>query len=314
MYEVLAEVVRNGFVESRHYGSVVGIAPDGSVGYARGEVDETVLPRSTTKPFQAVACLAAGAPLSGERLAIAAGSHTGEDFHVKAVEAILADAGLGVDALRCPPDWPEDAPTRTALIRAGESESRVRMNCSGKHAAMLAASAANGRPTGNYLDPGHPVQREVARIMAEAAGEEPSPVAVDGCGAPLFGLTLTGLARAMVTLVRADGPYRAVADAMRAHPEYVGGTGHANTEFMRLLPGCVAKGGAEGVLVAATAEGAAVAVKVIDGSPRATTAIALRALAALGADTAGAAPLGAVPVLGGGRPVGEIRTTPEGHL
>ncbi|MEU8801661.1 asparaginase [Spirillospora sp. NPDC048819] len=310
MYEVLAEVVRNGFVESRHYGSVAGLAPDGALAYARGRTAETVLPRSTTKPFQALACLKAGAPLDGERLAIAAGSHTGEDFHVKTVEAILSDAGLGVDALQCPPAWPEDEPTKAALIRAGEGESRVRMNCSGKHAAMLAACAANGWPLGTYLDPGHPLQAAVRRVMADCAGEEPSPVVVDGCGAPLFGLTLTGLARAARSLVL-SGDARPVADAMRAHPEYVGGTGHANTEFMRALPGSVAKGGAEGVFVAATAEGHAVAVKVVDGGPRATTAIALRALAALGADTAPAARLGTVPVLGGGRPVGEIRTTED---
>ncbi|MES9608539.1 MULTISPECIES: asparaginase [Actinomadura] len=312
MYEALAEVVRNGFAESRHYGSVAGLAPDGSLAHARGAVEETVLPRSTTKPFQALACLKAGAPLRGERLAIAAGSHTGEDFHVKAVEGILADAGLGVEALRCPPSWPEDEATRNALVRAGESESRVRMNCSGKHAAMLAACAANGWPLDTYLDPSHPLQQLVRQVMADCAGEDPSPVAIDGCGAPLFGLTLTGLARAARSLVLTEDA-RPVADAMRAHPEYVGGTGHVNTELMRALPGSVAKGGAEGVLVAATAEGRAVAVKVIDGSPRATTAIALRALAALGADTTQADPLGAVPVLGGGRPVGEIRTIPEGR-
>ncbi|SNT34941.1 asparaginase [Actinomadura meyerae] len=312
MYEVLAEVVRNGFVESRHYGSVAGLAPDGALAYARGNPDETVLPRSTTKPFQALACLRAGAPLAGERLAIAAGSHTGEDFHVKTVEAMLADAGLGADALRCPPTWPEDEAAKAALIRAGEGESRVRMNCSGKHAAMLAACAANGWPADTYLDPSHPLQLAVRQTMADASGEEPAPVAVDGCGAPLFGLTLTGLARAARSLVL-SGEARPVADAMRAHPEYVGGTGHANTEFMRALPGTVAKGGAEGVFIAATADGRAVAVKVIDGSPRATTAIALRALAALGADTRPADPLGAVPVLGGGRPVGEIRTTEEGR-
>ncbi|WP_067473524.1 asparaginase [Actinomadura hibisca] len=313
MYEVLAEVVRNGFVESRHYGSVAGLAPDGTLAYTRGNPQETVLPRSTTKPFQAAACLAAGAPLTGERLAIAAGSHTGEDFHVKTVEAILADAGLHGGALRCPATWPEDEPTRDALVRAGLGESRERMNCSGKHAAMLAACVANDWPLDTYLDPGHPLQQGVRTTMADCAGENPSPVAVDGCGAPLFGLTLVGLARAARSLTAAqDGPSRAVADAMRAHPEYVGGTGHVNTEIMRALPGVVAKGGAEGVLVAATAEGHAVAVKVIDGSPRATTAIALRALAALGADTAPAAALGTVPVLGGGRPVGEIRTTTEG--
>ncbi|MEV4008389.1 asparaginase [Actinomadura sp. NPDC049753] len=312
MYEALAEVVRNGFAESRHYGSVAGFAPDGSLAHARGAVSETVLPRSTTKPFQALACLKAGAPLRGERLAIAAGSHTGEDFHVRTVEGILADAGLGVEALRCPPSWPEDEATRNALVRAGEGESRVRMNCSGKHAAMLAACAVNGWPLDTYLDPSHPLQQLVRQVMADCAGEDPSPVAIDGCGAPLFGLTLTGLARAARSLVLTEDA-RPVADAMRAHPEYVGGTGHVNTEFMRALPGSVAKGGAEGVLVAATAEGRAVAVKVIDGSPRATTAIALRALAALGADTTQADPLGAVPVLGGGRPVGEIRTIPEGR-
>lgn len=312
MYEVLAEVVRNGFAESRHYGSVAGLAPDGTLAHARGNPADTVLPRSTTKPFQALACLRAGAPLEGERLAIAAGSHTGEDFHVKTVEAILADAGLGVDALQCPPSWPEDEAAKAALIRAGEGESRVRMNCSGKHAAMLAACVANGWPVDTYLDPSHPLQRAVRQVMADAAGEEPAPVAVDGCGAPLFGLTLTGLARAARSLVLSKGS-RPVADAMRAHPEYVGGTGHANTEFMRALPGTVAKGGAEGVFIAATADGRAVAVKVVDGSPRATTAIALRALAALGADTGPADALGAVPVLGGGRPVGEIRTTEEGR-
>lgn len=313
MYEVLAEVVRNGFVESVHYGSVAGLAPDGALAYASGDVLGTVLPRSTTKPFQALACLTAGAPLTGERLAIAAGSHTGEDMHVKIVAAILAEAGLGFEALQCPATWPEDEPAKAALIRAGEGESRERMNCSGKHAAMLAACVANGWPVESYLDPEHPLQRHVRTTLASAAEEEPSPVAIDGCGAPLFGLTLTGLAQAAQSLVRpANASSGAVADAMRTHPEFVAGSGHINTELMRALPGAIAKGGAEGVLIAATAQGHAVAVKVIDGSPRATTAIALHALEALGADTSPAAPLRVVPVLGGGRPVGEIRTT-EGN-
>lgn len=304
--------MRSGFVESVHYGSVSGLAPDGSLALSRGDAHGAVLPRSTTKPFQALACLTAGAPLAGERLAIAAGSHTGEDFHVKTVAAILADAGLGFGDLQCPATPPEDGATRAALIRAGEpDESRERMNCSGKHAAMLAACVANGWPTETYLDPGHPLQQGVRTTMADAAVETPAPVAVDGCGAPLFGLTLTGLARAAQSLVLAqDGPSRAVADAMREHPEYVGGTGHQNTDLMRALPGAVVKGGAEGVLVAATREGHAVAVKVIDGSPRATTAIALGALSALGADvTQAARDMAALPILGGGRVVGEIRTT-----
>ncbi|RJQ75174.1 asparaginase [Pseudonocardiaceae bacterium YIM PH 21723] len=312
MYEVLAEVVRNGFVESVHYGSVCGLAPDGAVDHARGDIHATVLPRSTTKPFQALGCLLAGAPLKEERLAIAAGSHTGEDFHVRTVTDMLADAGLGVDALQCLALPPEDEPTRAARIRAGLPEAtKEHMNCSGKHAAMLAACVAAGWPIDTYLDPEHPLQRTIRATMGEAAGERPDPVAIDGCGAPLFGLSLIGLARAAQSLVIAeDGPFAAVADAMRVYPEYVGGTGHQNTEFMRALPGSVVKGGAEGVLIAATRQGHAVAVKVIDGSPRATTAIALRALEALGAAlTPAALALADVPVLGGGRVVGEIRTT-----
>jgi len=297
----LAEVTRSGFVESRHFGAVVGLDPSGAVALSRGPVDDQVLPRSTAKPFQALACLAAGAPLSGPALAIAAGSHTGQDRHVEVVEKILREADLTVDALRCPESWPEDEPTRDALIRAGEKPTRIRMNCSGKHAGMLAGCVSSGWSVDDYLDPAHPFQALVRAGVEGLAGETSAHTAVDGCGAPLFSVTLVGLARAIRGL--ADTP---VADAMRAHPEYVGGAGHVNTEVMRLLPGVVAKGGAEGVLVLATAEGHAVAVKVIDGSPRATTAIGLAALRDLGFDVSAAAEHLSVPVLGGGREVGRI--------
>ena len=119
-YAELARVVRNGFVESRHYGSVVVLAPDGTVALAAGVPDEPVLPRSTLKPVQALACrIAAGDELTGPALALAAGSHTGDDRHVEVVRAMLAGAGLGEDALGCPEDWPEDESTRDRLIRAG---------------------------------------------------------------------------------------------------------------------------------------------------------------------------------------------------
>ncbi|WP_326823826.1 asparaginase [Streptosporangium sp. NBC_01639] len=304
----LAEVVRSGFTESVHFGSAVALAPDGGVVVARGAVGAPVLPRSSAKPFQALGCLLSGADLRGPRLAIAAGSHTGEDFHVRLVAEMLGEAGLGFDALGCPADWPEDEATRHALIRGGLTASPERMNCSGKHAAMLAASVASGWAVDSYLDPAHPVQRRVRDVVEELSGERTAHVAVDGCGAPLFGLSLTGLARAVRGLVLAapgTAP-RAVADAMREHPEYVGGTGHVNTSLMRALPGAVAKGGAEGVLVVALATGHAAAVKVIDGSPRATSAIALAALRAAGGDVASAGEFARVPVLGGGVPVGEI--------
>lgn len=310
-YATLATVVRGGFEESRHVGSVVALGPGGDVVAELGSPREAILPRSSVKPIQAAACLMSGARLQGTRLAIAAASHTGEDAHVQAVRAVLADAGLTEDALRCPPDEPEDAPTRRRLIREDVPPARIRMNCSGKHAAMLAACVASGWPTESYLDPEHPLQRRIAALLAERAEEPIAHVTVDGCGAPLFGVTLVGLARAVRSLV-VDEPGtagRAVADAMRAHPCYVAGTGHVNTRVMQDVPGVLCKGGAEGVIVAAADSGCAVAVKVIDGSPRATTAIALAALAAFGENTDAAADLRTVPVLGGGKPIGAIRAS-----
>ncbi|MCP2251208.1 asparaginase [Lentzea aerocolonigenes] len=297
MPALLAEVTRSGFVESLHHGSVVGLLPSGEVGVAVGAVEDPVLPRSCMKPFQALACLSAGAPLEGPTLAIAAGSHTGEDRHVELVVQLLG--GLPVESLRCPESWPEDEQTRHRLTEP----SRVRMNCSGKHAAMLAACVQARWPTQTYLEPTHPLQQLVSRTMEELSGETVAHTAVDGCGAPVYALSLHGLARAMRGLVRTP-----VADAMRRFPEYVGGTGHVNTVVMQLLPGVVAKGGAEGVLVLATAAGHAVAVKVLDGNPRATTAIGLTALAALGYDVSPAKEHLSVPVLGGGQVVGQVRT------
>lgn len=308
-YAELAVVERSGFVESRHLGTVVALAADGSIALSLGDAAAPVLPRSSAKPVQALACLLAGAPLAGPSLALAAGSHTGEDAHVEVVRAVLAGAGLDPSALRCPADRPEDIATRERLICAGEPPSRIRMNCSGKHAGMLAGCVVSGWSTSDYLADDHPLQQLVRASFERTAGEAVAHVAVDGCGAPLFGVTLAGLARSARALVTATPgtPDRAVADAMRAYPFYVGGTGHVNTEVMRLLPGVMCKGGAEGVIVAATADGAAVAVKIIDGSPRATTMIALAVLTRLGVDTSTAATLAEAPVLGGGVPVGAVR-------
>ncbi|WP_222195352.1 asparaginase [Modestobacter italicus] len=303
----LAVVRRSGLVESRHLGSLLALDADGSVALSLGDPDATVLPRSTTKPLQALACLTAGAPLTGPELAIAAGSHTGEDAHVDVVRALLERASLDEAALQCPADWPEDEGTRHRLIRAGFDRSRVRMNCSGKHAAMLLASAVNGWDTETYLDPAHPLQQRVRAVTAELTGAPVRHDAIDGCGAPLFGTTVRGLATAFRSLrVAADGPAALVASAMRTHPYFVGGTGHQNSAVMELVPGTVAKGGAEGVIGVAGPDGQAVAMKVVDGNPRATTLLALTVLGALGVDVSAAAAWTSVPVLGGGVPVGAI--------
>ncbi len=304
----LAAVVRSGLVESRHLGSLVALAADGSAVLELGDPDAVVLPRSTTKPLQALACLEAGAPLEGPALAIAAGSHTGEDRHVEVVRAVLARAGLDESALRCPPDLPEDPETRLRLLRAGEGPSRVRMNCSGKHAAMLLACTAHGWPIEGHLAVDHPLQQHVRAVVARVTGQPVGHDAVDGCGAALFGTTVRGLATAFRSLALAtDGAAARVAAAMRAHPEFVGGRGHMNSRLMAELPGVLAKGGAEGVIGVAAPDGRAVAMKVVDGSPRATTVVALAVLRGLGVDTSPVADLETVPVLGGGVPVGDIR-------
>ncbi|WP_185994439.1 asparaginase [Nocardioides campestrisoli] len=304
----LAVVRRGGFIESRHTGHLVVLDAAGEVALAVGDPDEVILPRSTVKPLQAQACLRAGAPLSGEEVAIAAGSHTGEDRHVEVVRRLLARAGLEPDALGCPVDLPEHEPTRNAILAAGGSADRLRMNCSGKHAAMLLACATNGWETAGYLDPAHPFQVVVREVVEEMTGGPVRHVTVDGCGAPLFGVTVRGLADSFRRLVLAEPGTDAavVAEQMRAHPFFVGGEPHANSDAMRLVPGLLSKGGAEGVIGMAAPTGEAVAMKMADGNPRATTLVGLAALRAVGVDVSGAASLMDLPVLGGGVPVGEI--------
>ncbi len=304
----LATVVRSGVTESRHFGWLVALDADGNVAAELGGGSEQVLPRSTTKPLQALACLLAGAELSDEELAIAAGSHTGEDAHVETVRRILTRGGLDESALGCPVDWPEDEQTRERLIKTGDTRSRVRMNCSGKHASMLLACVANDWDITTYLDAHHPLQDLVRTTVERTTGDPVKHLAVDGCGAPLFSTTVQGLAQSFRALVIApEGtPERRVADAMRAHAFYVGGDNHANSDTMIRLPGVLAKGGAEGVIGMSTSTGEAVAMKIVDGNPRATTLVALKVLEVLGVDVSHAGSLVHLPILGGGKPVGEI--------
>jgi len=246
---VVAEVVRSGFTESRHRGAVAGLAADGTQVISTGNTAVPFFPRSANKPLQAAAMLRCGLELDGELLALAAASHSGEDFHVDGVRKILSGAGLTEDDLRCPPSWPLDPETARRLIARGEGTSRIRMNCSGKHAAMLATCVLNGWPTAGYLDPEHPLQQVIRRTVEELAGQQVPAGGVDGCGAPLFALTLAGLARAFRALVLAvpGTPERRVADAMRAHPEWTSGTSRDEWRLMDAVPGLLVKGGAEGV-------------------------------------------------------------------
>ena len=303
------EVVRSGFVESVHAGSAVVLAPSGDVLAAAGDPDAPMLPRSANKPLQLAAMLRAGLSLPPPDLAVCASSHSGEPAQVRRVLDLLAGAGVPPTALACPPALPLDETAAAAVLRGGGGPERVTMNCSGKHTAMLLTCVANGWPLTRYADPDHPVQIAIRAEVEDLAGQPVTAVAVDGCGAPLFGLSLAGLARAFARLVTsAPGtPERSVAEAMRAHPDLVGGTGRDVTVLMAGAPGVLAKDGAEGVFAAATADGAAVAVKVADGTGRARTPLLVGALRRAGVHAAVLDELAEAPILGGGHPVGSIR-------
>ncbi|MFV2197650.1 asparaginase [Nocardiopsis sp. LOL_012] len=310
-YVPLAEVTRSGIRESVHYGAVVALSATGGIAHARGPVHQPMFPRSAAKPFQALAVLRADAPLEGADLALAAGSHSGEDVHADGARSILERAGLTPDALRCPEDAPMGRAAREAFLRAGRAPHRLLMNCSGKHAGMLAACRARGWDTGTYTSPGHPLQVLVRETTEEMAGEQVAHTAVDGCGAPQFALSLAGLARGLWRMRSSpEGtPQRRVVDAMSAHPGYVAGTDRIDTELMTRLPGMVAKIGAEGVqvLVAPTGETAAVKISDGDAEGRARTLVALDALRTVGADVSPVQDRLRADVHGGGAPVGTVR-------
>jgi L-asparaginase II len=315
---VLAQVIRSGFAESVHRGSIVVTGADGGVLHSAGTVDEPMFPRSSNKPMQAVAMLNCGLDLEGELLALAAASHAGEDFHVTGARKILAGAGLTEDALHCPPDLPSDEKDRMAVLLAGGEPARIYMNCSGKHAAMLATCVAAGWDPASYTDPGHPLQVEIRRTIERLTGEPVTvPPGVDGCGAPLFAVSLTGLARAFGTLVRAEpgSPERRVADAMRANPNWTSGRRRPDSRVVRSVPGLLLKSGAEGVEGLALADGRAAAIKVDDGdhARRVRIPATVALLRLLGADDAPGTDRAALddlarPLLyGGGRVVGEVQ-------
>ncbi|MFL4907216.1 asparaginase [Streptomyces sp. MMS24-I2-30] len=312
MHEVVAEVWRGDFLESVHHGTVHAAGPQGQTVLSVGEPDRPMFPRSANKPLQALGMLRAGLDLDGELLALACASHSGEAFHLDGVRRILTGVGLDTGALRCTAGLPIGEAALRAHLADGGVPTPLTMNCSGKHAAMLATCVANGWDPATYLDPRHPLQRALHETVEDLAGEKIAATGVDGCGAPLFAIGYQGLARAFARV--ATGPAgsaeRRVARAMREHAAYVGGTGRDVTRLLRALPGSVAKDGAEGVYALALPDGSSVALKIADGSARARPVVMIAALRRLGVDTdadEALAELATAPVLGHGRPVGAVR-------
>ena len=315
----LAVVVRSGFVESRHIGAAIVLAADGEVAATYGNADALLLPRSSMKPFQAVASLAAGAELFGEALAISTASHSGTDRHVQVVQNMLASVGLNADDLECPAAWPTDSATRDAMSGRLEAKSRLRMNCSGKHAAMLIGSLAAGWPTRGYSHVDHPMQQHTREVIERFIGEKIAHTAIDGCGAPVYAMTLAGLARGIHRIASSSirspfALYRQAAGlfaAVREHPWTIAGPNQPDTIAIDEL-GVFSKFGAEGVQVMSAPDGTTVALKMLDGSTRAGVITALALLTKAGAVTreqfdAVDRRLTSLAVLGGGIPVGRIR-------
>ena len=299
--EVLAEVTRSGVVESVHSGHLVLLNADGSILFQMGDPTLDIYSRSSLKSIQASAMVRAGLDIEPRLLALVCASHAGTLMHQQGAQAILAKVGLDEHSLQCILDRPLDEE-----LRRTANPTRLAMNCSGKHAGMLATCVINGWPTDSYLDPQHPLQLAIKAEVEAMSGEEVTLTSVDGCGAPLFLFSLLGLARAIRNLtISADPVHQSVAQACRDFPEMVSGPGRLATRMMQNIPGLFMKDGAEAVNVASLPDGRTLAIKISDGNQRAMPAITAAALAKFGID----AKEEPVNTLGAGLPIGVIRAT-----
>jgi L-asparaginase II len=280
---VVAHLTRDSVVESIHHGVVVVVSPAGEILLERGNSNAVVYPRSTLKPLQTLAVLGAGVALSPLEIALTTASHSGSAQHRSAVTNFLENHGFSETDLQCPPDWPLGLAERAEYAAAGGSPARVTMNCSGKHAGFLATCAHQGLSTSDYLNPEHPLQVWIVETIEQWIGEPVRFSSTDGCGAPLHALSLKALATgiAKLSLAPTDDSKRLLG-AVRENSWALDGTGRANTHTIETIGG-IAKIGAEGLVVIGTPSGVAVAVKILDGSMRSTTPVALEALHLVGA-------------------------------
>ena len=301
---VLAEYVRDGVVESVHRGYLVALSADGSVNLALGDSEHLIFPRSCVKSIQGAAMVRAGLKLEPRLLALGCSSHSGSEEHLLAVREILALAKLDESALQCMLDKPLGDQERRAW--GDKPATRISMNCSGKHAAMLLTCVTNGWPIENYLDPAHPLQVAIKAELEALSGEKNTLTSTDGCGAPLFLISVIGLARAIRAITLSTDPvHQSVLDASRTFPEMVAGKGRLTTQMIEAVPGLYMKDGAEAVEIASMPDGRTLVFKVADGSLRPFRVLVHAGLKRLGIDS----PYEAENVLGGDRVIGTIRAT-----
>lgn len=288
MEPIVVEVTRGEVVEARHIVHAVAVR-DGRVELSAGDASLVTYLRSSAKPIQALPVVRARPDLDDEEIALACASHLAAPEQLAVVRRLLSDAPAAEDELEC-----------------GGAPTPIEHNCSGKHAGFLALCRAHDWPTHGYRLPEHPCQQAMLREVAAAAEVEPSslPVGVDGCGVPTYALPLERAAHCFTRLASLDGGERVVR-AMRAHPDLLRGPVAADALMIRALDGWVAKGGAEGLFCAASADGLGLALKVADGAFRAIQPALAHMLAVLGIDPG---PLGATPVSNSlGERVGELR-------
>jgi L-asparaginase II len=247
---------RGSVVEAVHW--VHGVAVhDGRIVQRAGHPQLVTFFRSSSKPIQALPLAREREDVTETELAIACASHRAGDAQLAAAASLLAKAPATEDDLECGP-------------QEGRGPSRLAHNCSGKHAGFLAVCRARGWPTEGYRLAEHPLQQLLLDEIAAAAevARDRIPTAIDGCGVLTFALTLERMAHSFSRLARLDAGDKIVA-AMTAHPELIGYEQGANdTELMRARPGWIAKGGAEGLICAASPDGLGVALKVEDGAMR----------------------------------------------
>lgn len=303
--EVLAEVTRSEVVESQHSGHLIVLDQSGNVLVSKGNPATLIYPRSAIKSIQTAAMVRAGLILEPRLLALVSASHSGSQMHQSAALEILASAGLNEDALRNGKDRPLGVEENRAW--GTNAPTRLAHNCSGKHAGMLATSVLNGWPLDTYLDPQHPIQIACRHELESLAEESVSLTSIDGCGAPLFLLSLGAVTRAIRNItVSRDPIHQSVVVACRTFPEMVAGENRLTTRLMRQVNGLFLKEGAEGVNVGSLPNGSAFAFKISDGSGRAHESIVGSILVTLGIETFNET----LPIFGGQEIVGSISAKP----
>lgn len=303
--EPLVEVRRGAITESRHRGHVVVVEPDGNIVASLGAPETVTFLRSSAKPLQALPLLLSGAAdqfgFTDEEVALACASHNGESIHTELAASMLQKLGLGPEALRCGVHEPYSLEVAAKLRRLGQSPNVLQNNCSGKHVGMLAVAKHLGAPVENYESPESPVQKAIADAVAQFSDVPVTDMAVgiDGCAAPIFGITMKAMALTYARLVSPPSSFdKATREAcerivrvMSSYPEVIGGTSdRLDTEIMKAAPGMlISKVGAEGVYTAGIKpsekwpRGLGLALKIEDGDDkRARPTVVIETLRQLG--------------------------------